>query len=152
MLGAPDEGRIAGQRAEVDGPASMATSRGSSAANRAGAVAGSTPMASKSTGQGAGGHPQAHPTGMAGGQPRRLLGHQRRGPEWEEQGVRQPPTRRGSPVEDERRHLLGIGQIAGEPTVVLTGHDPVESPHREPIRAWVQSSVTTSVAGSSLWG
>jgi ABC-type phosphate transport system permease subunit len=30
-------------------------------------------------------------------------------------------------VEDERRSLLGIGQVAGETAVVLAGHHPVES-------------------------
>ncbi len=83
------------------------------------------PRASKSSGRAPAATPTPDPARMPGGQPGHLLGHQGGGPEREQQWAGGGPSV-GGRVQDEAGHLQRVGQVAGEPTVVLTGHDAHE--------------------------
>ena len=71
-------------------------------------------------------HAQPHATREPRRHPRRLLGDQRRRPEGKQQRARRgPPV--GHRLEAPPGRLQGVGEVAGEPAVVLARHHPVEA-------------------------
>ena len=72
------------------------------------------------------GHAQPDPTGEARGQPRDLLGHERRWSQRQQQRRGRRPRVRGR-LEAPARGLQRIGQVPVEPAVVLARHHAVEA-------------------------
>ena len=77
-------------------------------------------------GQGTRGHAQSDPAPVARLQPGDLLGHERRGAQGEQEWCGGGPPR-GVLLQDEGGHLQRLRHVAGEPAVVLAGHDAVEA-------------------------
>ena len=107
-------------------PRSMETSRGSSDLKTTHGVRRIDACSLEVERERTGSHPETDTTAMAGVEPGNLFGHECGRSKWEQQRRGGGPARAVF-LQDKRRHLERLRQVAREAAVVLARHHPVEA-------------------------